>query len=124
MNEFDLNPVGLGLFQLVKDYHDLNSINFLHISGESTNFGLLNKLRSKWADQVADETHADFNTTYGISYSAMPGSTSGMTRYATPKDGSSTLHPLNRVNKDLHFRGMPFLQAPEALQKPPLPAGI
>lgn len=95
------------------------------IQGDPTTFGLHQKLRSKWSDQVADETHGDYNTTYGVSYSAGPPPghpQSNLSRYANQREISTTLHKINRVNRDLHFRGKPFLQSPEMLQKVPLQA--
>jgi len=90
------------------------------IQGSATNFGLQQKLRAQWSQQLVDETRGDFNTTYGASYSAPVGYCK--TRYAIPKETSSTLHRVNKVNRDMHFRGMPFLKAPETLQRPPLQA--
>lgn len=40
-------------------------------------------------------------------------------RYAVPRDQSTNLHPVNKVNKDLHFRGVSALKSPEKLPEMP-----
>jgi len=93
------------------------------IQGTSTNFGLADKMKSKWSNQIADSTHGDFNTTYGKSYSAVASTRSGSNdRIAVPRSHSSKLHQVNKVNRDMHFRGTPCLQAPEPIPKHAAPA--
>jgi len=94
------------------------------IQGDPTNFGLHAKLRSTWSDQIANETHGDYNTTYRHSYSSPPdrrgpATCAPQSRYANQREISTTLHKINRVNRDLHFRGQPFLQSPEMLHQVP-----
>lgn len=41
-------------------------------------------------------------------------------RYAVPCAESTNLHPVNKVNKDLHFRGVSALKSPEKLPELPV----
>lgn len=43
-------------------------------------------------------------------------------RYAVPREHSTNLHPINKINKDLHFRGVSALKSPEKLPEMPLRA--
>lgn len=96
--------------------------------GAPTNFNIRAALQNKWQQQVANETHGDYVTTYTGSYFSPPDSATTI-RYATPKAESSTLHAYNKVNKDLNLRGVSSLKAPEPLPsiKPisaPLPVRV
>lgn len=85
------------------------------IEGEATNFGHFANLKKKWGDQIANETHGDFDTTYTTSF--LNHGTGAMvdTRHATPKSNSTSLHKFNQVNKNLNLRNGPMLQSPEQL---------
>lgn len=86
------------------------------IQGEPTNFGLNKNRAADWQQQIADETHGDYNTTYHTSYNKFPGSAIVHTRYATPQEQSTTLHRFNKVNKNLPLReklDKPGLQSPQ-----------
>lgn len=85
-----------------------------------TNFGLLQRLREKWRQQIADETKGDFLSTYSTSYDGFNNSDMTKVRYATTRDNSTTLHPINKVNKDLHFRGVTAFKSPEKLPEMPM----
>ncbi|KAJ8320010.1 hypothetical protein KUTeg_002475 [Tegillarca granosa] len=89
------------------------------LQGSATNFGLLDSKKKRWDDQVADETKGDFVTTYRNSY--IRSATQPVSfRYAIPRDRSTSLHPYNKINKDLHLRNSPTIKAPESA--PPMVA--
>ena len=98
-------------------------MSIVYIAGAPTNFGLLPKQMQEWASQIADETHGDYNTTYKVSYASLPNDAMVNTRYATPKEQSTSLHNLNRVNKDLALRGSGHLQSPEIIPNVERPPG-
>lgn len=92
------------------------------LQGAPTNFGLLQSLQKKWADQIADETKGDFCSTYQSSFADFDSNAMTKVRYAVPRAQSTSLHPINKVNKDLHFRGVSALKSPEKLPEMPLRA--
>lgn len=83
--------------------------------GNPTNFGLHEKLQSKWKDQIADEVKGDYLSTYQNSFVGHPKENLVRNRYAFSKDMSTTLHPYNKVNKDLHLRNACVFKSPEKL---------
>ncbi|XP_046579967.1 uncharacterized protein C1orf158 homolog [Haliotis rubra] len=85
------------------------------LQGSSTNYGLYQKLQNRWSDQIADETRGDFTSTYTSSYN--PRSASGLvtTRFANPRENSTTLHKYNHTNKDLGLRQVSSVKSPEKL---------
>lgn len=83
--------------------------------GNPTNFGLHEKLQSKWKDQIADEVKGDYISTYQNSFVGHPKENLVRNRYAFSKDMSTTLHPYNKVNKDLHLRNACVFKSPEKL---------
>ncbi|XP_045162974.1 cilia- and flagella-associated protein 107-like isoform X2 [Mercenaria mercenaria] len=85
-----------------------------------TNFGLLQSLQEKWKSQIADETRGDFQSTYSSSFAGHNNDAMTRVRYAVPREQSTNLHPVNKVNKDLHFRGVSALKSPEKLPEMPL----
>lgn len=104
----------------------MNKLNnfVLYLIGAPTNFGLREKMGGDWGQQIADETHGDYNTTYGVSYSSFPGQGIVRTRHATPLDQSTTLHKVNKVNKDLNLRerlDKPGLQSPQKIHTLAIP---
>lgn len=89
------------------------------LQANPTNFGLLQRLKTKWESEVADETRGDFLSTYQTSFVGHSNDAMTRTRYAVTRDLSTNLHPVNKINKDLHFRGVSALKSPEKL--PDLP---
>ncbi|XP_052211992.1 cilia- and flagella-associated protein 107-like isoform X2 [Dreissena polymorpha] len=87
-----------------------------------TNFGLLQSLQEKWRAQIADETRGEFDSTYSSSYLQPGRDAMAQPRYAIPRAQSTNLHPVNKINKDLHFRGVTALKAPEKLPEIPIRA--
>ncbi|KAL3862740.1 hypothetical protein ACJMK2_008693 [Sinanodonta woodiana] len=83
------------------------------LQGPPTNFGLIQTLKSRWAKQIADEARGDYLSTYQTSFYEHPKEAMTTERHAVPKENSTSLHPVNKVNKDLHFRNMPLIKAPE-----------
>ena len=83
--------------------------------GAPTNFGLSQKLQQKWSDQVASETYGDYNTTYNSSYEQLPSRLYSATRFATPREKSTTLHKYNHTNRNLNLRNVSMSTAPEDL---------
>ncbi|XP_061189581.1 cilia- and flagella-associated protein 107-like [Saccostrea echinata] len=85
------------------------------LQGKPTNFGLHEQLQSKWKDQIADEVKGDYLSTYQNSYVGPPRENLVRNRFAISKDMSTTLHPYNKVNKDLHLRNTVAFKSPEKL---------
>ena len=89
-------------------------------SAAPTNYGLLQRLQDKWKSQIADETRGDFLSTYKTSYDGFKRDDMERVRYAVPRELSTTLHPINSLNKDLHFRGVTAFKSPEKLPEMPI----
>ncbi|XP_063408491.1 cilia- and flagella-associated protein 107-like [Mytilus trossulus] len=85
------------------------------LQGKPTNYGLLDTMKQKWADQIADETKGDYLSTYQNSFIKPSGEAFTSVRYAIPKAQSTSLHPYNSVNKDLKLRGGTSFKSPERL---------
>ncbi|XP_006812009.1 cilia- and flagella-associated protein 107-like isoform X2 [Saccoglossus kowalevskii] len=93
------------------------------IQGAPTNFGLHARKSSKWQQQdgavQSSEGEGDgdmYNTTYGSCYTPHKGGSYVQKHYAAPRTISASLHPLNKINKDLHLRGIPStVHNPESL---------
>ncbi|XP_077998288.1 cilia- and flagella-associated protein 107-like [Glandiceps talaboti] len=86
------------------------------IQGEPTNFGLKAATTAKMQKQEAFQEGGDYCTTYGTSYSPHRGDSYVQKHYAAPRTISASLHPLNKINKDLHLRGIPSnVHNPESL---------
>lgn len=88
-------------------------------SGSSTNYGLLEQLQTKWQEQIADETKGDYVSTYQNSFVGHPNSHMVTDRHAVPKAQSTSLHPYNKINKDLNLRNTTMLKSPEKLPQIP-----
>lgn len=85
------------------------------IQAPPTNWGLLGKQQKDWAAQIADQTRGDYLSTYTVSYHTIPEDKYVKVRYANAKIDSTTLHPVNKVLKDLHLRNTPIMKSPESL---------
>ena len=85
------------------------------ILGRPTNFGLLDSMKKKWESQIADETKGDFLSTYSNSYLKPSQENFTSVRYAIPRAKSTSLHPYNKLNKDLKLRGTTSFKSPEKL---------
>lgn len=85
------------------------------LQGKPTNFGLLQQLENKWENQIANETNGDYLSTYQNSYLEHPTDSMVKSRFAVPKSMSTSLHPVNQINKDLHLRNMSVYKSPERL---------
>ena len=84
-------------------------------AGSPTNYGLHNKLQQKWKDQIADEVKGDFLSTYQNSFIQPPSDAIIRNRYAISRDMSTSLHPYNKINKDLNLRNTTCFKSPEKL---------
>ncbi|KAK7475999.1 hypothetical protein BaRGS_00032766 [Batillaria attramentaria] len=93
------------------------------VSAPPTNFGLLGKMQRRWAAQIADETRGDYQTTYMAQYDDFPQHAMVGLRYATPKDNSTIIHPVNKTLKDWHLRNGSHRKSPEKLPAEMIPTG-
>ena len=101
-------------------HRHINVMPLLCVSAAPTNFGLLQRLQEKWHQQVADETRGDFLSTYSTCYDGFNSGDMTKIRHAIPREQSTTLHPINKINKDLHFRGVTAYKSPEKLPEMPM----
>ena len=77
-------------------------------------------MQEKWRQQIADETRGDFLSTYSTCYDGFNNSDMTKVRHAIAREQSTTLHPINKINKDLHFRGVTAYKSPEKLPEMPM----
>ena len=110
---------GLGTHRsLLDSYQALKLLQFMCQIGEPTNFGLLKSRQGDWRTQIASESDGSFNTTYSASYMPVPSSARVRIRFATSRDVSTPLHRQNKINKDIHFRGIQKYLSPETIGSP------
>ena len=86
-----------------------------YFTGNPTNFGLHGKLTNKWQGQIANETQGDYHTTYRADFLKTENDDMVKTRYAFPRQHSTSLHKANSINKDLRLRDKCVFHSPEKL---------
>ena len=91
----------------------------LCFTGAPTNYGLYSYLKDKWQGQIANETRGEYNSTYSSDYFKPQKEALTKTRYAVPREQSTSLNKANHINQCLDLRGKPVLQQPELLPTVP-----
>ena len=82
------------------------------VSGESTKFGLLEKMKDKWRKDAQNGSSSDYQSTYKRSFNEHSKDAMVFKHFATRKPLSSHFHS-HRVNKDLPLRNTHVNIAPE-----------
>ena len=68
---------------------------------------------------MANESRGEFNSTYASDFFKPQNEAMTKTRYAVPREKSTSLHGVNHINKCLNLRGKQSLQQPELLPTVP-----
>lgn len=81
------------------------------LQGEGTKFGL-SEIKAKRDDRDNEETQKVTKSTFADSY--VPHSLSGREAKAVPRDLSSKMEPISRLNKNLKLRNAPIYLVPDS----------
>ncbi|KAF6038201.1 C1orf158 [Bugula neritina] len=73
------------------------------LQADPTNWGLKNEVAERQAKLEKEKNISDYLSTYSLGYTEKPVDVR-VRRYATARDSSTKLHPVNKVNKNLNLR--------------------